>query len=92
MKNKKKICVEIEFTRIIEKDIEIPEGYSVDDVMGCSVSPKGKSVSITFPGGKGNTNPTHTIDMDYKDFSERCHFHNETSILDLDTNKRTRFR
>ena len=30
-KSKKKICVECEYLKIIEKDIELPEGYLVPD-------------------------------------------------------------
>ena len=28
----KKVCVEIEYTRIMEKEIELPEGKTLDDI------------------------------------------------------------
>ena len=51
----KKVCVEIKFHRIIEKDIELPEGKSVDDIFWCIGG--GNRVSIEFLGDDGNTNP-----------------------------------
>ena len=85
----KKVCVEIEFHRIIEKDIELPEGKSVDDIFWCIGGPKG--VSIQFEGDDGNTDKDLNIDLDFKDFTERCDYNTGTTLLDEDTNKRVCF-
>ena len=86
----KKVCVEIEYAKIIEKDIELPEGKSVDDIFWCIGGPKG--VSIQFLGDDWNTKKDLNIDLNFKDFTERCDSNTGTTLFDEDSRKRTRFR
>ncbi len=86
----KKVCVEIKFHRIIEKDIELPEGKSVDDIFWWIGG--GNRVSIEFLGDDGNTNKDLNIDLNFKDFTERCEYNTGTTLFDEDSRKRTRFR
>ena len=81
----KKVCVEIEYSKIIEKDIELPEGKTVDDVMCCTAN--NKHVRIQF-----YDTDEQSIHLDFGDFETRCDFNTATCLLDEDTNKRVRFR
>ena len=81
----KKVCVEIEYSKIIEKDIELPEGKTVDDVMCCTAN--NKHVQIQF-----YDTDEQSIHLDFGDFSQRCDYNTATVLFDEDSRKRTRFR
>ena len=63
---------------------------SDDDIFWCIGGPKG--VSIQFLGDDGNTKKDLNIDLNFKDFTERCDSNTGTTLFDEDSRKRTRFR
>ena len=69
----KKVCVEIKFHRIIEKDIELPEGKSVDDIIVsstqtyCGMTQKTTNQVLLIP--KGSDVPDW-IEIDRNDFDK----------------------
>ena len=69
----KKVCVEIEYAKIIEKDIELPEGKSVDDMIVsstqtyCGMTQKTTNQVLLIP--KGSDVPDW-IEIDRNDFDK----------------------
>ena len=95
----KKVCVEIEYSRILEAEIELPEGKTLDDIRFCKGGSLKPVVEIYFSDSPAlhypHVDPRSKI-ADLRicenDFKERCHYNiGQTILEDLDTKERVKF-
>ena len=96
----KKVLVEIEYTRLIESEIELPEGKTLDDIHHCiSGGGNDPKVDIWFSDnpcihlrGVDPRTKIPDIKIREKDYEERCNYiKGGTTFVDLETKERVTF-